>query len=97
VRCLVEMLAPYKGRIYDPACGSGGMFVQSEKFVESHGGKLGDISIYGQESNATTRRLAVMNLANRACGEGTRGQRLGCGCPDHRAGRARKGHEALLR
>jgi type I restriction enzyme M protein len=59
------MLAPYKGRIYDPACGSGGMFVQSEKFVESHGGKLGDISIYGQESNATTRRLAVMNLAIR--------------------------------
>jgi type I restriction enzyme M protein len=59
------MLAPYKGRIYDPACGSGGMFVQSEKFVESHGGKIGDISIYGQESNATTRRLAVMNLALR--------------------------------
>jgi type I restriction enzyme M protein len=65
VRCLVEMLAPYKGRIYDPCCGSGGMFVQSEKFVESHGGKLGDISIYGQESNSTTRRLAVMNLALR--------------------------------
>jgi type I restriction enzyme M protein len=65
VRCLVEMLAPYKGRIYDPACGSGGMFVQSEKFVESHGGKRGDISIYGQESNPTTRRLAVMNLALR--------------------------------
>ena len=65
VRCLVEMLAPYKGRIYDPCCGSGGMFVQSEKFVESHGGKIGDISIYGQESNATTRRLAIMNLAIR--------------------------------
>ncbi len=65
VRLLVEMLAPYKGRIYDPACGSGGMFVQSEKFVESHGGKLGDISVYGQESNPTTRRLAVMNLALR--------------------------------
>ncbi len=65
VRLLVEMLAPYKGRIYDPACGSGGMFVQSEKFVESHGGKLGDISIYGQESNPTTRRLAIMNLALR--------------------------------
>jgi type I restriction enzyme M protein len=65
VRVLVEMLAPYKGRIYDPACGSGGMFVQSEKFVESHGGRLGDISIYGQESNATTRRLAIMNLAIR--------------------------------
>jgi type I restriction enzyme M protein len=65
VRCLVEMLEPYRGRIYDPCCGSGGIFVQSEKFVESHGGKLGDISIYGQESNATTRRLAVMNLAIR--------------------------------
>jgi type I restriction enzyme M protein len=65
VRCLVQMLGPYKGRIYDPCCGSGGMFVQSEKFVESHGGKLGDISIYGQESNATTRRLAIMNLAIR--------------------------------
>ncbi len=65
VRVLVEMLAPYKGRIYDPCCGSGGMFVQSEKFVEAHGGKLGDISIYGQESNPTTRRLAIMNLALR--------------------------------
>ncbi len=65
VRCLVEMLAPYNGRIYDPCCGSGGMFVQSEKFVEAHGGRLGDISIYGQESNPTTRRLAVMNLALR--------------------------------
>ena len=65
VRLLVEMLAPYKGRIYDPCCGSGGMFVQSEKFVEAHGGRLGDISIYGQESNATTRRLALMNLAIR--------------------------------
>jgi type I restriction enzyme M protein len=65
VRCIVEMLAPYKGRIYDPACGSGGMFVQSEKFVRSHGGKIGDISVYGQESNHTTRRLAVMNLAIR--------------------------------
>ena len=65
VRLLVEMLAPYKGRVYDPACGSGGMFVQSEKFVESHGGRLGDIAIYGQESNPTTRRLAIMNLAIR--------------------------------
>lgn len=65
VRLLVEMLAPYKGRIYDPCCGSGGMFVQSEKFVLAHGGRIGDISIYGQESNATTRRLAVMNLALR--------------------------------
>jgi type I restriction enzyme M protein len=59
------MLAPYKGRIYDPCCGSGGMFVQSQKFVEAHAGKLGDIAVYGQESNATTRRLAVMNLAIR--------------------------------
>lgn len=65
VRLIVEMLAPYKGRVYDPACGSGGMFVQSEKFVLEHGGKLGDISIYGQESNSTTRRLAIMNLAIR--------------------------------
>jgi type I restriction enzyme M protein len=65
VRCLVEMLSPFKGRIYDPCCGSGGMFVQSEKFVVAHGGTLGDISIYGQESNPTTRRLAVMNLALR--------------------------------
>jgi type I restriction enzyme M protein len=65
VRCLVEMLAPNKGRVYDPACGSGGMFVQSEKFVESHGGKIGDIALYGQESNATTRRLAIMSLAIR--------------------------------
>lgn len=65
VRLLVEMLAPYKGRIYDPCCGSGGMFVQSEKFVEAHGGRLGDISVYGQESNSTTRRLAIMNLAIR--------------------------------
>jgi type I restriction enzyme M protein len=65
VHVLVEMLAPYKGRVYDPCCGSGGMFVQSEKFVEAHGGKIGDISIYGQESNHTTWRLAKMNLAIR--------------------------------
>jgi type I restriction enzyme M protein len=65
VRVLVEMLAPYKGRIYDPCCGSGGMFVQSEKFVEAHRGTIGDISIYGQESNYTTWRLAKMNLAIR--------------------------------
>jgi len=65
VRVLVEMLAPYKGRVYDPCCGSGGMFVQSEKFVEAHGGRIGDISIYGQESNHTTWRLAKMNLAIR--------------------------------
>jgi type I restriction enzyme M protein len=65
VRVLVEALAPYKGRVYDPCCGSGGMFVQSEKFIEAHAGKLGDISIYGQESNYTTWRLAKMNLAIR--------------------------------
>lgn len=65
VQTLVEMLSPYKGRIYDPCCGSGGMFVQSEKFVEAHGGNIGDISIYGQESNSTTWKLAKMNLAIR--------------------------------
>jgi type I restriction enzyme M protein len=65
VRVLVGMLAPYKGRVYDPCCGSGGMFVQSEKFIEAHAGKIGDISIYGQESNYTTWRLAKMNLAIR--------------------------------
>jgi len=65
VRILVEMLAPYKGRVYDPCCGSGGMFVQSEKFIEEHGGRVGDIAIYGQESNHTTWRLAKMNLAIR--------------------------------
>src|SRR6202521_5452619 len=65
VRVLVEMLEPYKGRVYDPCCGSGGMFVQSEKFIEEHGGKIGDISIFGQESNHTTWRLAKMNLAIR--------------------------------
>ncbi len=65
VRVLVEMLAPYKGRVYDPCCGSGGMFVQSERFIEAHQGRLGDISIYGQESNYTTWRLAKMNLAIR--------------------------------
>ena len=65
VRLLVEMLEPYKGRVYDPCCGSGGMFVQSEKFVEEHGGRIGDIAIYGQESNYTTWRLARMNLAVR--------------------------------
>ena len=65
VRVLVEMLAPYKGRVFDPCCGSGGMFVQSEKFIEAHAGKLGDISIYGQESNYTTWRLSKMNLAIR--------------------------------
>jgi type I restriction enzyme M protein len=65
VRLMVEMLEPYKGRVYDPCCGSGGMFVQSEKFMESHGGRIGDIAIYGQESNNTTWRLCKMNLAVR--------------------------------
>lgn len=65
VELLVEMLEPYKGRVFDPCCGSGGMFVQSEKFVEDHQGKVDDISIYGQESNLTTWRLCKMNLAIR--------------------------------
>lgn len=65
VRTLVELLEPYTGRVYDPCCGSGGMFVQSEKFVAEHGGRIGDIAIYGQESNYTTWRLAKMNLAVR--------------------------------
>src|SRR3989440_10648452 len=65
VKLLVEMIEPYKGRVFDPCCGSGGMFVQSEKFVQAHGGRLRDLSIYGQESNATTWRLAKMNLAIR--------------------------------
>ena len=65
VELLVEMLEPYKGRVFDPCCGSGGMFVQSEKFVADHQGRVNDISIYGQESNQTTWRLAKMNLAIR--------------------------------
>ena len=65
VKLLVSVLAPHKGRIYDPCCGSGGMFVQSEEFIKSHGGKTDDVSIYGQESNPTTWRLAAMNLAIR--------------------------------
>ena len=65
VKLLVAMLEPYKGRIYDPCCGVGGMFVQSEKFVEEHQGRVGDIAIYGQESNPTTWKLAQMNLAIR--------------------------------
>jgi hypothetical protein len=65
VRVLVEMLAPYKGRVFDPCCGSGGMFVQSEKFVEAHGGKIGDLSVYGQESNPNTFKLAKMNISQR--------------------------------
>ena len=65
VKLLVDMLEPYSGRVYDPACGSGGMFVQSERFVEEHSGRLGDIAIYGQELNETTWRLAKMNMAIR--------------------------------
>jgi type I restriction enzyme M protein len=65
VRLLVEMLQPFKGRVYDPCCGSGGMFVQSERFVEAHDGKRNDVSVFGQESNPTTWRLAKMNLAIR--------------------------------
>ncbi|MEN1785994.1 MAG: class I SAM-dependent DNA methyltransferase [Bacteroidota bacterium] len=65
VELLVEMLEPFKGRVFDPCCGSGGMFVQSEEFVTSHQGKINDISIYGQESNQTTWRLCKMNLAIR--------------------------------
>jgi type I restriction enzyme M protein len=72
VQLMVEMLEPLpdkargiEGRVYDPCCGSGGMFIQSEKFVEQHGGRIGDIAIYGQESNHTTWRLAKMNLAVR--------------------------------
>ena len=65
VKTLVAVLAPHHGKVYDPCCGSGGMFVQSEKFIKSHGGNIGDVSIYGQESNPTTWRLAAMNLAIR--------------------------------
>lgn len=73
VKLLVEMIEPMKGRIYDPCCGSGGMFVQSEKFLEAHGGKRGQLSIFGQESNPTTWKLARMNLAIRGL-EGNLGE-----------------------
>jgi len=62
---IVEMIAPYQGRIYDPALSSGGFFISSERFIEEHGGKLGNLSVYGQESNPTTWRLAAMNMAIR--------------------------------
>jgi type I restriction enzyme M protein len=65
VRLLVEMIEPYKGRVYDPCCGSSGMFVQSEEFILAHGGRIGDLSVFGQESNPTTWKLAKMNLALR--------------------------------
>jgi type I restriction enzyme M protein len=73
VRLLVEMLEPYQGRVYDPCCGSGGMFIQSEKFIEQHGGNVNNISVFGQESNPTTWRLCRMNLAIRGieCNLGT--------------------------
>jgi type I restriction enzyme M protein len=73
VRLIVAMVEPFKGRVYDPCCGSGGFFVQSEAFVESYGGRIGDISVYGQESNPTTWKLASMNLAIRGI-EGNLGQ-----------------------
>lgn len=65
VSLIVTMLEPYQGRVYDPAMGSGGFFVQSERFIKEHGGKLGNLSVYGQESNPTTWRLAAMNMAIR--------------------------------
>ena len=65
VHLMTEMLEPYKGRVYDPCCGSGGMFVQSQKFIIEHGGLIGDTRVYGQESNNTTWRLAKMNMAIR--------------------------------
>ncbi len=65
VRLLVEMIEPFAGRVYDPCCGSGGMFVQAERFVEAHGGRRNDLAVYGQELNDTTWRLAKMNLAIR--------------------------------
>jgi type I restriction enzyme M protein len=65
VKTLVAVLAPHHGKVYDPCCGSGGMFVQSEEFILSHGGKIGDVAIFGQEANPTTWRLAAMNLAIR--------------------------------
>lgn len=66
VKTMVEIIEPYKGRVYDPACGSGGMFVQSTKFIERHQGKVQDLAIYGQEKNPTTWKLAKMNLAIRS-------------------------------
>lgn len=65
VKLLVELIQPFKGRIYDPCCGSGGMFVQSQEFIKAHQGRIGDVAVYGQESNPTTWRLCKMNLAIR--------------------------------
>jgi type I restriction enzyme M protein len=74
VKLLVRMIEPFKGRVYDPCCGSGGMFVQSRRFAEEHNGKLGDIAVYGQESNPTTWRLSMMNLAIRGIDANLGGQ-----------------------
>ena len=74
VKLLVNMIEPFKGRVFDPCCGSGGMFVQSEKFIEQHGGQIGDLAIYGQESNYTTWRLSMMNLAIRGIDANLGGQ-----------------------
>lgn len=74
VKLLVQMIEPYQGRIYDPCCGSGGMFVQSQKFVSEHQGRIGDIAVYGQEFTATTWRLCKMNLAIRGI-DGNLGER----------------------
>lgn len=79
VRVRVEMLAPYNGRVCDPCCGSAGMFVQSVKFVEEYGRRIGDIAVYGQESNSTTRRLAMMSLAIRGI-EGDLGPEHAANC-----------------
>ena len=74
VKLLVRMIEPFKGRVYDPCCGSGGMFIQTRRFAEEHNGKLGDIAVYGQESNPTTWRLAMMNLAIRGIDANLGGQ-----------------------
>lgn len=71
VKTLVEVFRPYNGPVYDPCCGSGGMFVQSAQFVEHHQGELKDMSVYGQESNSTTWKLCQMNLAIREIGANT--------------------------
>lgn len=65
VKTLVQVLQPFRGRVYDPCCGSGGMFVQSARFIESHAGNINNISVYGQDSNPTTWKMAQMNLAIR--------------------------------
>lgn len=74
VKLMVDMLQPFSGRVYDPACGSGGMFVQADKFIKAHGGVRNDISVFGQEMNPTTWRLAKMNLALRGIDANLGGQ-----------------------